>query len=108
MRLKYLSRRPISAEQVLAIINEANAAYAEHKDGLKKAKNAYVRELNAAGIYVGSKISLLTSKSLTGQFVKVVDIKGLTIHVEDNTGKIWRCKGYALKDIKVEAKNEVD
>jgi hypothetical protein len=90
--MRWLKKIPKSAQQVLAIINEANDAYAEWKKYDKEQKNQFAAALHQKDIYVGTMINIAGNEILKGIKWKVEKIVGKVVHVRDPETK----RGYKL------------
>ena len=91
---KWLYRVPKSAEQVLAIINEANDTYAEYKRHQKQSKIDLINSIYAKNIFTGSIVNAIGfSKISNDEELEVLNIKGTGMIVKSLlTGQRWNLK----------------
>ena len=81
-KYKWLKKMPESPHQVLAIINEANTAYEEMRDGKKihkkEAENKYIKH----GLITGALFTLDVKEGNRhyGCQFRVIEVKGTTVH----------------------------
>ena len=93
--MKWLWKVPKSAEQVLAIINEANDAYANFKDKRKQDKEYYEKALRDEGIFVNSEV-LVAGKESDGPYI-ISNITGDSVRAtKKSDGSKWRLHGFKL------------
>lgn len=107
---KWLKSCPTSAEQVLAIILEANESYKNYKLSQKKHKSEYEQTLASQNIFVGSIVKIkskLLKDSYQNTKFQIMKIQGFNVKIKNlETGYLHRAKSLDFELVREDEKND--